>query len=199
MLQLRRLDHAQTILASASPRRAALLRQLGIPFLVDDAVVVDERFMVSESPGPAVERLARQKAQAGAERHPAADIVIAGDTVVVIDQQVLGKPENPKAAELMLFRLAGREHEVVTGFAVMSGGNIVSGVETTLVGIRQLEPTEITAYVATGEPLDKAGAYAAQGRGALLVAGISGDYHNVVGLPLFRLGLALRQLGWTVL
>ena len=198
MSHLRTLDDAVVILASASPRRAELLEQAGIPFQVASALGVEERALPDESPPQTARRLAEAKAAAARSRYPDADVVIGADTVVVIDGQALGKPQDAPDAERMLARLSGREHAVVTGFAVLGHDTRVCGAETTLVRFRLLEPSEISRYVATQEPLDKAGAYGIQGRGALLIQGISGDYTNVVGLPLPAIASALRHLGWRV-
>ncbi len=198
MSHFRTLDDAVVILASASPRRAELLEQAGIPFQVASALGVEERALPDETPSETALRLAGAKAEAARSRYPDADVVIGADTIVVIDGQALGKPRDSADAERMLARLSGREHAVVTGFAVLGRGSRICGAETTQVRFRQLEPSEISHYVATKEPLDKAGAYGIQGRGALLIEGISGDYTNVVGLPLPAIASALRHLGWRI-
>lgn len=183
------------ILASQSPRRRQLLEQMGFTdFLVHPAQgeeVVDPNL----APGALVETLSRQKAlevSAGADPE---DLIIAADTVVAVDGQVLGKPHSPEHAFEMLQSLSGREHTVYTGVTVCRGEQILTQHEATSVHFRPLTPQEIDAYIATGEPMDKAGSYGIQGLGALLVEGISGDYFNVVGLPVCRLGRMLTQFG----
>ena len=176
------------ILASASPRRAAILTALGIPFRT---VVpsVDETLLPGESGAAAAERLARAKADAVAPQ----DLpVLAADTLVVCDGAVLGKPATPDEAARMLRTLSGRSHEVVSGICVAIGGTLRSGVETTTVTFAAMDEAEIAWYVATGEPLDKAGAYHVDGRGALFVSAVSGSPSNVAGLPV-RLMLRLAK------
>lgn len=179
------------ILASGSPRRRELLSSIGIEFEVyrSDA---DESKIPGESPSELCRRLAGLKAEAGALAFPD-DVVIAADTIVVIDGEILGKPSDRDDAVRMLRLLSGREHEVITGLAVYSDGEMRVADVHTLVKFRELTDDEITEYVATGECDDKAGAYAVQGRGALLVEGVVGDYFNVVGLPLCTLGKMLAS------
>lgn len=184
------------ILASASPRRADVLRMLGLEF---EVVIpeVDESIIEGEAPGPYVERLARTKASAVAKRFPGR-AVLAGDTVVVIDGEVLGKPTDSADAARMLGRLSGREHDVVTGLAlIVPDGSIHSGVSTTRVSMRDFDEDTIRRYVATGEPLDKAGAYAIQSLGAALVRSVRGDYYAVVGLPVSLLFDLLDSGGYS--
>ena len=173
------------LLASRSPRRADLLRTLGVEFRLVD-VEVDETPGRHEAPDAYVRRLAREKARAGQAAAPAASPpVLAADTTVVLDGEILGKPLDDADARAMLARLAGRPHEVLTGVAVLDGrGLLVDTVVATRVRFRALTPAEIAAYVASGEPLDKAGAYGIQGLGGALVERIEGSYSNVVGLPL---------------
>ena len=185
------------ILASGSPRRRELLSSLGLSFEVYRPDV-DEAHGEHEDPAELCARLSRLKAGAGAERFPDA-VVIAADTIVVIDGQVLGKPRDREDAVRMLGILQGREHEVLTGLSVCMKGRVMTHVERTLVKFRALSQKEIAAYVLTGECDDKAGAYAVQGKGSLLVEGIVGDYFNVVGLPVCRLGLMLHELGINIL
>jgi septum formation protein len=177
------------ILASASPRRAAILTALGLPFRVV-IPAVDESLLPGESGAAGAERLARAKAAsvAGAAELP----VLAADTLVLCDDQVLGKPASPDDAARMLRMLSGRSHEVVTGVCLARGGDFRSGVETTTVTFAPLAEAEIAWYVGTGEPLDKAGAYHVDGRGALFVSSVSGSPSNVAGLPV-RLMLRLAQ------
>jgi len=170
------------VLASGSPRRADVLTALGLAFQVDPAHVEEDQ-ADGESPFVFAERLAREKALAVAERHPDA-LVLAGDTIVVLDDGVLGKPVNEEDAEAMLGRLAGRDHVVATGLALAAPqGRVASGVDTTRVRMRPFDAAAVRAYVASGESLDKAGAYGIQGRGAALVRGVEGDYFTVMGFP----------------
>lgn len=183
------------ILASNSPRRKELLTQIGLSFIVAPADV-DENILQGERPEAYASRLALDKARAAAER--AGDgIVIAADTIVVVNGSVLGKPADAADARRMLHLLSGREHSVVTGLAVLDASTGRSAVRTSVTKVlfRDLSQREIDAYVATGEPLDKAGAYGIQERGALLVERIEGCYSNVVGLPLSLLGGMLREFG----
>jgi len=172
------------VLASASPRRKDLLGELGLAFDVRPTDV-DETPRSGETPEVLVTRLARSKADAGARAAGPDAIVLGADTVVAIDDDVLGKPADATDAADMLRRLTRRSHRVLTGVAVaVAGRPIAVEVVTTHVAFRSLTPDEIDAYVATGEPLDKAGAYGIQGHGGALVASIKGPYDNVVGLPL---------------
>ena len=142
-----------------------------------------------------VEELSLRKAQAAAKKAGPNDLIIAADTVVALDGAVLGKPRDEEDAFAMLSALSGREHRVYTGVTVLQGEQTVTEHEETAVTFRPLEDGEIRGYIATGEPMDKAGAYGIQGLGALLVSGIRGDYDNVVGLPVFRLGRILARFG----
>jgi septum formation protein len=185
------------VLASGSPRRRELLAGLGVAFEVD-VPDVDEARTPGEDAAAMVLRLARAKAAAVAERRAAdrpTPLVIAADTTVVVDGAVLEKPSDVAEAAAFVARLAGRVHEVHTGHAVRLGEREVAEVRTTRVRFRPLEPDEVEAYAATGEGLDKAGAYAIQGRGAALVEGIEGCYGTVVGLSLPWLVVAARRLG----
>ncbi len=187
--------HRQIILASASPRRRELLTQAGIPFTVEPADV-DERVLSGETPEEHTARLAREKARVAARRRRKG-IVLAADTVVVVDKRILGKPGDRQDALRMLTRLSGRKHRVVTAVAVLDAGTGRMAVRHAMTGVwfRRLSRREIAAYVATGEPLDKAGAYGIQGRGALLVERIDGCYFNVVGLPISLVGSLLAKFG----
>jgi septum formation protein len=180
------------VLASASPRRAHILRSLGVPFrvMVTD---VDETLYEAEDAAAAAERLARAKADRalGAESLP----VVAADTLVVCDGRILGKPGSPAAAAGMLRLLAGRTHDVVTGLCVASRTTRRSAVERTAVTFTELSDAEIDWYVGTGEPLDKAGAYHIDGRGAFFVASIAGSPSNVAGLPITLLLRLAREAG----
>ncbi len=182
------------ILASQSPRRRELLRQMGLTDFTVCPARIDEVVDASLTPQEVVTGLSRQKAAAVAARFPGA-LVLAADTVVVCDGNLLGKPHSPEEATAMLAMLSGRVHQVLTGFTLRRGEDAESGCEETEVSFRELSQGEIAAYVRTGEPMDKAGAYGIQGLGALLVRGIRGDYFNVMGLPVCRLGMALRNFG----
>jgi septum formation protein len=183
------------ILASNSPRRRELMRQIGLDFRVDPADV-DESVFPGESPEGYAVRVALDKARAAAAR-AGTGIVIAADTIVVLDDEILGKPADPGDAERMLKLLSGNVHRVITGLAVMDAatGKVLTRTSITRVWFRSLAPHEIISYIATGEPLDKAGAYGIQERGALLVDKIDGCYFNVVGLPLSLLGELLLSFG----
>lgn len=187
------------ILASASPRRAELLRDAGIAFepMPTD---VDEGRRSHETPEELVWRLAEAKARFATARAASGGpaIVVGADTEVVVDDLVLGKPVSAEDARGMLRRLSGRKHSVITGLAVirLPDGTMRAEQETTLVTFAPLSEQEIEDYVASGEPFDKAGAYAIQGRGGRYVTRVEGCYFNVVGLPLARLYRILRELGW---
>lgn len=185
-------------LASASPRRRELLHQLGIAHrvLVPD---VNEAPLPRETPEQQVRRLARIKAEVGAmrvlERGLAPLPVLAADTVVVLGRRVLGKPADAQEAAAWLARLSGRRHRVLTAVAVMFRGKLQLALSETQVVFRRLTPAEIEAYVASGEPLDKAGAYGIQGRAAAFVRRIEGSYTGVMGLPLFETARLLQKVG----
>ena len=183
----------RVILASQSPRRRDLLDQIGVRHTVRPADV-DESVRGGEAPDAYTERLAREKARVIGLAEPEA-IVVAADTTVVIDGEILGKPADAAEACAMLARLAGRTHEVFTGIAVRRGAREAAAVERVAVRFRALRADEIAAYVATGEPMDKAGAYGIQGYGATLVEGIDGDYFAVMGLSLVRTVALLREVG----
>ncbi|MDH5234867.1 MAG: Maf family protein [Gemmatimonadota bacterium] len=183
----------EVILASQSPRRRALLTLVGIRHVVRPADI-DESLHPGEEPVPHAERLAREKAHRLAARHPDA-VVIAADTIVVLDGEILGKPAGAAEACATLARLSGRTHTVFTAVAVARGGRTESAVEAVRVTFRALGPEEIAAYVATGEPMDKAGAYGIQGYGATIVERIEGDYFSVMGLGLRRLVELLARVG----
>ena len=179
------------ILASQSPRRRELLGLFGIPFTVRVADI-DEAMDPDAAPYDEVARVSRLKALA-IERGPE-DVVIAADTIVVCGGKVLGKPKNPAEARQMLRLLSGRDHQVMTGMTVLFGEKEQSVTEVTDLHFRELTDSEIDRYVASGEPMDKAGAYGIQGGAALFCQRLSGDYYNVVGLPVCRLGQMLREL-----
>jgi len=183
----------RVILASQSPRRRELLALIGITHEVMPADI-DETVGANEEPVPHCERLAREKAHALAVRHRDA-VVIAADTIVVLDGEILGKPVDAADARAIIRRLAGREHTVHTAIAVARGGRTESAVESVTVTFRALTDEEIAAYVATGEPMDKAGAYGIQGWGATIVERVNGDYFSVMGLGLRRLVELLERFG----
>ena len=182
------------VLASASPRRRELLAKLGLLPEIRP-VNLDETPAPGEDARRYVERLAREKAAAAAGE--GAEILLAADTAVVLDGEILGKPADPEEARTMLRRLSGRAHEVLTGVALLETpkGAAVSAIEETRVVFRTLDEEEIAAYVATGEARDKAGAYGIQGRAAVFVPRIEGSWSNVVGLPLELVDRLLRRLG----
>ncbi len=185
------------VLASASPRRREILGFLGVPFTIEPADV-DETPVPGETPEEMVVRLALTKARAVAARHDKG-LVIGSDTTVALEDRVFGKPVDEEDARAMLGALQGVTHRVVTGLAVVRASD---GAERTLavpalVTMRPLDAAEIAAYVATGEPLDKAGAYGAQGQGGMLIKKIDGPYLAVVGLPIDDLLPLLHELGWT--
>lgn len=181
------------ILASGSPRRKELLTQMGLSFTILPAEI-EEVVEPGLTPQEVVMSLSRQKAAAVALSHPE-DLVIAADTIVVFDGKILGKPHSEGEAKEMLTALSGRAHHVCTGFTLQQGGQTESGCEESEVWFRELTEGEIDRYIATGEPMDKAGSYGIQGYGAMLVRGIHGDYFNVMGLPVCRLAMALKNYG----
>jgi len=187
------------ILASGSPRRKALLEQIGLVFTVDADVTEDNGFSEADPHQLAV-LISLKKAESVAYRYPDA-VIIAADTFGVIEGNFIGKPHSVNSARDMLASLSGKSHAVITGFTVLdtlTRKTISRSVETT-VYMKSMTPTEIDAYVQTGEPLDKAGAYAIQGLGAVLVERIEGDFFNVMGLPLAALTEGLKEFGVTVL
>ena len=185
---------ALLILASASPRRADLLREAGVLFRVAPAHI-DEAVRAGESPESYVERLAREKAEA---LHVVSSqaFVIGADTTVVVDETILGKPDGPAEAVRMLELLAGRSHRVLTGVAMLGPADFSRAtVVSTVVTFGRLSPADIAWYVGTGEPLDKAGAYAIQGGASRFVERIDGSFSNVVGLPMEVVGAWCREAG----
>jgi septum formation protein len=186
------------ILASTSPRRAQILRDAGLAFSIISSAV-DETPIPGEAPGELVLRLANAKAELVAARSVGPAMVVAADTVVVLEGQILGKPRSTDDARHMLERLSGRTHSVVTGVSLIRLPDVEQRafVETTLVHFDRLSANEITRYLATEEPHDKAGAYAIQGRAGRYIPRIEGCYYNVVGLPLARLLSELHELGWS--
>ena len=184
----------QMILASASPRRRELLEGLGLELTICPAKG-EEHPVPGLSGGETAKRLSRAKCLEIAAGADGDDVVIAADTVVCLDDQILGKPADEADAARMLKALSGRDHRVFTGVTVARGDKVLSDYEETAVHFRPLTEREIAAYIATGEPMDKAGAYGIQGRASLFVRAIEGDYFNVVGLPLCKLGQMLKELG----
>ncbi len=185
------------VLASASPRRQELLRNAGINFEVQPAHIPEDP-LPGESAKECAERLAREKALAVARQRPdlrANDCVLGADTVVVVDGELLGKPSEAADAARMLRQLSGREHQVITGVCLAAGGQCSVASETTSVTMSEISEKEITDYVASGEPMDKAGAYAIQGIASRWIPRIEGDYSNVVGLPVALVWRMLRQAG----
>ena len=190
------------VLASASPRRADLLRTLGVPFVVAASDVPEPRPTADDESQPAnfVEKLARFKAEncdetQFADGSDARVVVLAADTIVWHEGTILNKPKDKDDARAMLRRLRGKTHTVYTGVCLRMGDHFCIGHEATLVQFGHASDYWIDAYVETGEPSDKAGAYAAQGKGAVLIERIAGDFWNVVGLPLWKLSRMFEQIG----
>ena len=187
------------VLASGSPRRKELLEMLGS----EDMKIIPAKGeeIPPEGAGPAelVAALATAKGREVAAQCAADDVIIAADTIVWHDGRVFGKPHSREQAATMLRSLSGRAHEVYTGVIVIKNGREVSGAERSVVHFRELSEDEIQRYIDTGEPMDKAGAYGAQGKAALFVRGIEGDFFNVMGLPLCRLGAMLKEQGVVLL
>ena len=181
------------ILASGSPRRRELMCEIGLKFEIFKPDI-DETRTNNEAPEDLCLRLSQLKAKAGAKVFPNS-LVIAADTIVLINGEILGKPKNHDDAFRMLNTLQGKWHEVLTGLSVCFDGKIISEVEHTKVKFRELNKSEILSYISTGECDDKAGSYAIQGKGSLLIERIDGDYFNVVGLPVCRLGKILENFG----
>ena len=182
------------ILASQSPRRIELMREAGFDTRVIPANI-DETALPDEGPFDLVERLARTKAAAVAKEHAKeGEPVVAADTIVALDGELLGKPADEADARRMLHALSGKTHQVATGVCIVRDGSAESFVDITDVTFYELTHDEIDAYVATGEPMDKAGAYGIQGRhGRMLVEKIDGDFYNVVGLPIAKVVRALSR------
>ena len=179
------------ILASASPRRRELLTLIGLPHEVRPADI-DETYLAGEAPRDHALRLAREKAARISDKDA---VVIGSDTIVVVDGDVLGKPADEAEASRMLRRLSGRSHTVITAVAVAWRGRVAADAESVEVTFHPLSDEQIRGYIATREPMDKAGAYGIQGFGATIVARVDGDYFAVMGLPLQRMVLLMRELG----
>lgn len=188
-------------LASASPRRRELLTQIGVPFELIRCEI-DETPQHNERPYDYVARLARAKAAAGVDVYQqqglAPRLLLAADTTVALGETILGKPIDTRDAEQMLANLAGRTHQVLTGVAISDGERVELVVSVSDVTFRTLSTDEIATYVASGEPIDKAGAYGAQGLGALLIEKLSGSFSGVVGLPLAETGILLRRFAYPI-
>jgi septum formation protein len=193
------MKRPRLVLASTSPRRRKLMAEAGLLFDVVAPRYADEENAAGEEPARLVERHAATKAESVAGDHPGA-LVVGADTIVVVDGTVLGKPADETEAEEMLAAIAGRDHLVYTGVAVVDAdtGAAETAHEVTKVTVRSLTTGEISRYVGTGEPLDKAGAYAIQGIGCFIVERIDGDYFNVVGLPMGLLADLLKGFGYEV-
>ena len=179
------------ILASASPRRKELLSLFHIPFLIRVADI-DEAMDAARPAAQEVARVSALKARAVAQEDD--DIVIAADTIVVCEGRVLGKPHSEEEAKQMLSLLSGRDHQVMTGCTVLRGETCVTFTEITDLHFRELSQKEIADYVSSGEPMDKAGSYGIQGGAAIFCERINGDYYNVVGLPVCKLGQVLKEI-----
>lgn len=179
------------VLASASPRRQELLQNAGVPFVLQPTNIPEIQ-LPGEDPLTFAERMAREKARSAAA-HSAEDFILAADTVVVVDGQLLGKPEDAEDAARMLRLLSGREHEVITAVCLSGNGSEDVRSESTLVRFSELSEKEIRSYVGTGEPMDKAGAYGIQGLASRWVTRLEGDYFNVVGLPVALVWRMLRE------
>ena len=183
------------VLASASPRRHELLGRIGITEFDIRIPEVEESFPEGLTPQQVVEHISREKAEAAAKLCTDDEIVITADTMVFLDQHRLGKPRDEEDALRMLTALQGRHHTVCTGVTVRRGTQVITESETTQVYFRSATNEELLAYIATGEPMDKAGSYGVQGKGALLVEKLDGDFFNVMGLPVLRLSRMLQHFG----
>ena len=187
------MTHTRLILASGSPRRHELLTTAGIPHQIR-VPMADETLPPHIESRRAVALLSQRKAAAALAISPEDDaLVLAADTVVSLDGEILGKPHSEEEARQMLKRLSGRSHTVCTGVTVANRKKSVTAVEVTAVHMREIRPEEIDAYVASGDPMDKAGAYGIQGKAGIFVSGIDGDYFNIVGLPVCLVGNILSK------
>lgn len=190
---------AQIVLASGSPRRRELLERIGLTDFVVRVPEVEESFPGGLPPQEVVSYISREKAEAAARLCGPGDIVITADTMVFLDDQRLGKPRDEAHALEMLTALQGRRHTVCTGVTLLQGAKRLTQSESTDVFFRSATEEELRRYIATGEPMDKAGAYGVQGRGALLVERLEGDFFNVMGLPVLRLARMLESFGVSLL
>ena len=186
---------ARIVLASGSPRRQELLQRIGITSFDVRVPETEESYPAGLSPRETVEYISREKSDAAAALCTAEEIVITADTMVFLDDARLGKPADEADALRMLTALQGRHHTVCTGVTVRRGDEILTESESTDVYFRPASEAELLAYIRTGEPLDKAGAYGVQGKGALLVERLDGDFFNVMGLPVLRLSRMLARFG----
>lgn len=183
------------ILASNSPRRRELLSQLGVEFMVHSPDI-DENVAEGEAPVEFAERMSYEKAKSVAELHTSFEFLLSADTIVTYEREILGKPKDDEDAFRMLSALSGRSHEVVTAFTLLSKDSSITKSVSTKVNFKKLTDEEIRRYIETGEPEDKAGAYAIQGFAAYMVEAIEGSYTNVVGLPLTEVYESLEKLGY---
>ena len=186
---------SQIVLASGSPRRRELLERIGVTDFIVRVPEAEESYPEGLTPSQVVEYISREKAEAAAKLCGPDDIVITADTMVFLDHARLGKPRDEAHALEMLTALQGRKHTVCTGVTVRQGERSITESESTAVFFRPASEAELRNYIATGEPLDKAGAYGVQGRGALLVERLEGDFFNVMGLPVLRLSRMLEKFG----
>lgn len=185
----------ELILASRSPRRRQMLAELGLHLRVEEPSI-DEGLLPGETPEYYVRRLAHAKASSIATRHGFKEFVLGADTTVSIHGEIFGKPKDADDARRMLLRLSGGPHTVTTGYALaIPGGRVIDGAVTTIVNMRELSLAEIEWYIGTGEPFDKAGAYALQGRAAHFITSVQGSVSNVIGLPLAEVVILLRTFG----
>jgi len=189
----------QIVLASGSPRRKELLEMLGLEDMLIIPAKGEEQAQEGLGPDELVKALSAQKAMEIAQGRDSEDVIIGADTIVWVQNRVFGKPHSEEEAAQMLRVLSGNSHEVYTGVTVIKGDKLISEAERSVVHFRELSDREIEAYIKTKEPMDKAGAYGAQGKGALFVRGIEGDFFNVMGLPLCRLGEMLKKQGVVIL
>lgn len=190
---------SRIVLASGSPRRQELLNRIGITDFDIRVPQTDEHYPAGLTPAQIVEYISREKADAAAKLCTPEEIVITADTMVFLDDKKLGKPANETEALAMLTALQGRHHTVCTGVTVRQGEKLLTRAQSTDVYFRPASETELRAYIAGGEPMDKAGAYGVQGQGALLVERIDGDFFNVMGLPVLLLSRMLADFGITLL
>ena len=190
---------AQIVLASGSPRRKELLERIGVTDFLVRVPEVEETFPEGLTPQKVVSHISREKAEAASRLCGPEDIIITADTMVFLDQARLGKPRDEAHALEMLTALQGRRHTVCTGVSVCQGDRRLTETESTDVFFRPASEEELRRYIATGEPMDKAGAYGVQGRGALLVERLEGDFFNVMGLPVLRLARMLEKFGISLL
>ncbi len=190
---------AKIVLASGSPRRQELLRRIGLTDFDVRVPKTEESYPAGLRPRETVEYISREKADAAAKLCGPGEIVITADTMVFLDDARLGKPANEADALRMLTALQGRRHTVCTGVTVRQGSRSLTESEATQVYFRPADQAELLRYIQTGEPMDKAGAYGVQGKGALLVERLDGDFFNVMGLPLLRLSRMLKEFGLEVL